>query len=134
MFDKEMVSKLKPYMVLKNNKSSNVYDFIKEFDRDHISFKMPYSFMMGVFNYLSSLFHASQQMYVNHLLQKCNSTKNKYFKEKFNCIYKCIAHSDDSGAKIIHQCDCANIRALFYHELLLKTANHMLSHKKCVIS
>lgn len=45
-----------------------------------------------------------------------------------------IAHSDDSAGKVLVKEPEGIRRIVFYHEFLLKSCNHLLSLKKCVVS
>jgi hypothetical protein len=90
-----------------------------------------FSFAMGIFNYLSSLMHASNQLYLRYLIQKVPKNIGK---NDFRGDMILIAHSDDSGGKTY--CNNQNSLAtmLYIHELTMKACNHMLSKKKSNIS
>lgn len=101
------------------------------------SLSMNYSFMMGIFNYLSSLLHSSVQMfYMNEIVPRMN--------EKLDCTMKVQlwAHSDDSGGIFdLHsftedksQNDSLMRKYLAVYELLQKSCNHMFSLKKCTVT
>jgi len=90
-----------------------------------------FSFAMGIFNYLSSLMHAANQLYLRYLIQKIPKNIGK---NDFRGDMILIAHSDDSGGKTY--CNSQNSLAsmLYIHELTMKGCNHMLSKKKSNIS
>jgi len=93
--------------------------------------EMPFSFMMGIFNYLSSLMHAGNQLYVNYLIRQIPmKISPNIFKGEMNLI----AHSDDSGGTSYSANYESLISMTFIHELSMKGCNHMLSKKKSSIS
>jgi hypothetical protein len=98
-------------------------------------FVMPYSFVMGIFNMLSSLYHAGVQ-----LLADRETCINNF--EKYNIITALLldAHSDDSqGTLNIEKNNNIKIdevakNTLSYYQHLQKANNHLMSIKKCNIS
>jgi hypothetical protein len=84
---------------------------------------MPYSFMMGIFNYLSSLMHAASQLY---FAEKIASPRGVSF--------QFMAHSDDSGGICISKSQERNISVMGLYEVYQKSLNHLLSKKKSQIS
>jgi len=110
-FIKNMSNGINVYSI-QNNKSSAE------------SVQVPFGFVMGMFNYLSSMFHAASQLYFKHLIESI------YPKVRFHAI----AHSDDSGAKI--ECYSEKLaRKVFYiYEIFQKACGHILSPKKTVFS
>lgn len=119
------------------NKKTNG-DYSLYFDHDDVEkssfFQMPYSFVMGIFNMLSSLMHAGLQ-----LLAKTEI-------ENFSAIYgvniqlNLVAHSDDSAGSLAIEsndekvCDKILVRSVTLYEAMQKCVNHMMSEKKCNIS
>lgn len=91
--------------------------------------EMPYSWVMGIFNYTSSFMHAANQKYASYLLMK---TSLKNYKEETSLVM--FAHSDDSGGRLNVSSMYMAKRAVIIYEILLKTCNHLLSKKKSVIS
>jgi hypothetical protein len=90
---------------------------------------MPYSWVMGIFNYTSSFLHAANQKYFSYLLFK--STIINYKEE---CVMVMFAHSDDSGGRLTTSTKPLIKRALTLYEINLKACNHLLSKKKSVVS
>jgi hypothetical protein len=90
-----------------------------------------FSFAMGIFNYLSSMMHAANQLYLRYLIQRIPKAIGK---TPFRGDMILIAHSDDSGGKTY--CNNHNSLAsmLYMHEFVMKGCNHMLSKKKSNIS
>ena len=95
--------------------------------------RMPYSFMMGMFNYLSSVLHAiSQQYFIDNIVP--------IIARETHCEIKMVmyAHSDDSGGfiEIYNAIDTEAVlsEVLKEYEGFQKCLNHMLSLKKCTVS
>lgn len=105
--------------------------FIKSGDNYYI--RMPYSFMMGMFNYLSSIYHAfCQRYFIKNIIP--------LIAQKWKCkiMMKMFAHSDDSGG-FIEISDTLEYNevlndVLRIYESFQKCNNHMLSLKKCTVS
>jgi hypothetical protein len=134
-FKKEIVVSPRAWKVFSSNKSNE--QFIKHFDLvkdlDTAKFKMPYSFIMGIFNYLSSLMHAINQ--VDACEKACEMVRIQTGED---IAFNMDAHSDDSGGIIVmknnHNKDKVLKIAVKVYEYNLRRVNHMLSTKKCVIS
>jgi hypothetical protein len=88
-----------------------------------------YSWVMGIFNYMSSFLHAANQKYFSYILT--TSTRNQFQED---CQINMFAHSDDSGGKITTSSPALLRRALILYEINLHAANHLLSKKKSVVS
>nr|QLF99174.1 RNA-dependent RNA polymerase [Halophytophthora RNA virus 7] len=112
-----------------NEKNKSISHFFKyDEDVDAYSFKMPYSFVMGIFNYLSSLMHAAGVMLAQ-------SKMNIYLNEENNYInYHINVHSDDSGGLISATNEDTLELAIKGYELIQRRLNHNLSKKKCNFS
>lgn len=91
--------------------------------------EMPYSWVMGIFNYTSSFLHAANQKYFSYLLMK---TSLITYKEETSLVM--FAHSDDSGGRLSASNICLAKRGVILYEIFLKSCNHLLSKKKSVIS
>jgi hypothetical protein len=112
--------------------------FARYFQDDHEKessyFNMPYSFVMGIFNMLSSLFHAGAQ------IMSCDLIGIELLEQNINMNFHMLAHSDDSAGRLsIQKVEKIDIlkhmkRMLGQYESLQKGCNHMMSLKKCVIS
>lgn len=120
----------KPHIVnmIKKNKQIKDVDFewfVGDDTRKGFYMEMNYSWMMGIFNYFSSLMHVANQMYAAHLLR---ITTNLSYESEFHL--QMVAHSDDSAGKAVCKNEDHMRRGLFIYQTLLKSANHMLSMKK----
>jgi hypothetical protein len=107
-------------------KNSNTRDLLSDLSltaEGDSEFIMPYSFMMGIFNYLSSLFHAASQLYFDEVIS-----------EPMGVSFKLLAHSDDSGGVIISKSYEKNIKLFKMYECFQKGNNHLFSDKKCSLS
>lgn len=95
---------------------------------DYIMIKYPHSFVMGIYNYLSSLFHAGSQLLFRHLLMMSNLKKNDKFLD-----FNAIAHSDD--AQGVLTCSTTEMKTFIIksYESFSKHLNHMQSNKKCQV-
>jgi hypothetical protein len=96
-------------------------------------FKMPYSFVMGIFNMLSSLMHAGVQIYAKNLLEPV------FLSRGFNVDFDMYAHSDDSGGRLSYDISMPNSyneckSLLGKYEFIMKCSNHLMSIKKCNVS
>lgn len=124
---------------LKFSELLNKIKTIKVEETNCYQLKMPFSFMMGIFNYLSSLLHSANQLYICYLNQKViDKINNKNSKNNLNLILKSnitlFAHSDDSaGVSYVNSKESLYLTC-FNHELLMKGCNHLLSKKKTCVS
>jgi hypothetical protein len=120
----------KPHIVemLRNNHSIKNVDFewlVEDKARKGFYMNMSYSWMMGIFNYFSSLMHVANQMYISHILRITTSLS---YNAEFHL--QMVAHSDDSAGKAVCKDEEHMARGLFIYQTLLKSSNHMLSMKK----
>lgn len=90
---------------------------------------MPYSWVMGIFNYTSSFLHAFNQKYISYLITQ---TSLDNFQEETTMVM--FAHSDDSGGRISSTNEKLIQRGLIIYEIGLKACNHLLSRKKSTVS
>nr|UUW20962.1 MAG: RNA-dependent RNA polymerase [Sanya bunya-like virus 15] len=96
---------------------------------EHYEFDMKFSFVMGIFNYLSSMMHAFNQMYASELIRDYNLSRGNGL-----VILRMNAHSDDSAGESQHQDEKSIVPTIALYDWLLKGANHMLSIKKSQIN
>jgi hypothetical protein len=131
MYKKKVYTREYVYNILKNNQSTPK-EYLDEFTCDDRSkgyfFYMPYSWMMGIFNYLSSLLHVVNQMHVSHMIMVASTRV-----DLTTTHYHMIAHSDDSAGKIFTNSITSLRKSFLIYECMLKSCNHMLSDKKCNI-
>jgi len=96
---------------------------------DAYEFVVKFSFVMGIFNYLSTALHAANQLVASEVIRlKC-------LQDGLGLVVldpKC--HSDDSVVTSYHE-DPKSIRlTVMMYDWLLKSSNHMLSVKKSQIN
>jgi hypothetical protein len=113
-----------------NKRTRNKYkdDFTVNDVQGSASFIMPYSFVMGIFNMLSSLYHAGVQILAKKYIFE-DAVSRGCFAE-----FDMLAHSDDSGGNlsvIAKDPKSESKRHLGFYQNLQKSANHLMSTKKC---
>jgi hypothetical protein len=132
LYEKRVYFNVAEVEVLKNNpiyyEIVNKYLHFDEVVKGYY-LEMPYSWMMGIFNYTSSLMHAFNQKYASYLIFK---TSMLSFNEETKLFM--FAHSDDSGGRISANNKGLIKRGLILYEINLKACNHLLSKKKSVVS
>jgi hypothetical protein len=132
MFTKKFVTREHVVSKMRNNKRFEPYlNSMASFDRvaDAYSIGVQFSFVMGIFNYLSTLMHAANQLVASEVIrqQALNSGLGLVVLDP-----KC--HSDDSVVSSYHE-DPASIElSVKLYDWLLKGANHMLSIKKSQVN
>jgi len=84
---------------------------------------MPYSFLMGMFNYLSSFFHAASQLYFSSKISPRLEVESTF-----------LAHSDDSAGVLSSANIKLNLKAFKVYHHFQKSINHILSSKKSNLS
>jgi hypothetical protein len=124
MFDKKVRIQARYVETLrKNGKTEHLAStLVKRADGDY-EMVMPYSFMMGIFNYLSSLLHAFGQLYFNDKIARPQSA-----------TVNLIAHSDDSGGVFLAKDYETNLLIYRQYEMFQKGLNHLMSKKKSSLS
>lgn len=133
IYDKKFITRNYVFDTFKNNKSYE--DHIKLFKdrpdlaKDAKELHVRFSFVMGIFNYLSSLMHSMNQLFASETIMKY-CLKN----DLGLCIISADAHSDDSEAKGFHERKESYSVSVALYDYLLKSANHMLSVKKSMIN
>jgi len=106
-----------------NSETKNLFNILEKRDDGDFEITMPYSFMMGIFNYLSSLLHAFSQLYFNEKIA-----------QRQGAFFNLIAHSDDSGGVILSNSYEKNLLIFSQYEIFQKFCNHLLSKKKSSLS
>nr|UYL94440.1 MAG: RNA-dependent RNA polymerase [Sanya bunya-like virus 20] len=89
----------------------------------------PFSFVMGIFNYLSSMMHAFNQMHATELIRLWHLKRNLGL-----VVMSMNAHSDDSAGESQHEDPRSIDTTLVMYDYLLKASNHMLSTKKSQVN
>nr|APG79254.1 RNA-dependent RNA polymerase [Shayang ascaridia galli virus 1] len=95
------------------------------FYENYVMIQEPHSFVMGIYNYLSSLLHSGSQLLFRHLL---HISELASVDQKLD--FYAIAHSDDAQGMI--KCSTQNMceRVIKAYETYGKYLNHMQSNKK----
>jgi hypothetical protein len=106
-----------------NEAYSHIEEYLIKREDGDFELIMPYSFMMGIFNYLSSLMHAASQMYFSDNLAPTIGA---------SCNF--LAHSDDSAGIITARNYDKCLRTYDIYEKFQRTLNHLMSKKKCCLS
>jgi hypothetical protein len=124
MFHKKVRIQARYYDILKANSSTEeLSNHLQKREDGDYELIMPYSFIMGIYNYLSSLFHAFSQLYFNDKIAS-----------KLGASVNLIAHSDDSGGVIMSNSYEKNIDIFSLYETYQKGCNHLMSKKKSSLS
>jgi hypothetical protein len=111
-------------LLKKNSVTEHLVKHLKEISPEgDYQLQMHYSFMMGIFNYLSSLMHASTQLYFDTKISR-----------PLGVSFNLLAHSDDSGGAIFSRNWDHNIFLFKQYEMFQKGLNHLMSKKKCALS
>nr|QUA12643.1 polyprotein [Phytophthora cactorum bunyavirus 1] len=110
-------------MLKKNPETLALTDLLDCREDGDYEFTMPYSFMMGIFNYLSSLLHAFSQLYFDNKIARA-----------FGVSFNLLAHSDDSGGVVFSDKMSKNYEMFRMYEMFQKGLNHLMSKKKCSLS
>jgi hypothetical protein len=132
MFQKQFVTRRHVISKMINNERFKEYENIKGLRdtlAEAVSFTVKFSFVMGIFNYLSTLMHSANQMVATEVI------RNVCLKENLGLVMinaKC--HSDDSVVSSYHEEDKSVKPSLMLYDWLLKSANHMLSVKKSQVN
>jgi hypothetical protein len=132
MMQKRYIIRPSIYDVVKNNTTYNPYmQFMKQQKEpsDFYEIDVPFSFVMGIFNYLSSLMHAANQLYASEMI------RDWHLRRGLGMVTLSMnAHSDDSAGESQHE-DLRSIpTTLGLYDWMLKSANHMLSVKKSQVN
>jgi hypothetical protein len=128
---KEIKTRIQIYNQLQS-KTGNKYDHYFTIDEEEESagFIMPYSFIMGMFNMLSSLYHAGAVKLIKREIEM----QAAFDLEKVD--FNMLAHSDDSGGNLSILGDekkskPLSIKYISFFEHYQKCCNHLMSVKKC---
>jgi hypothetical protein len=96
-------------------------------DKDSAHFVLPYSFVMGIFNLLSSLMHAASLILIKQY------SLLEYAKINVNVDFSIVSHSDDSGGTVTIPENSPISPHLKTLAMFQKMGNHMYSDKKCSV-
>jgi hypothetical protein len=129
MTDKQFIFRENIFEKISSNKGFE--EILKEMKKNegYRTLSIPFSFVMGIFNYLSSMMHVANQLFASEVILKyCLSNKMGL------CILEMKAHSDDSAGFCFHEDQKSIKPAVLIYDWLLKSNNHMLSVKKSQVN
>jgi hypothetical protein len=132
MYKKEFVTRRHVLSKMVNNERFEVYKDLEGLRgelAEMASFTVKFSFVMGIFNYLSTLMHSANQMVATEIVRNI-CLRNNHGLVMLNA--KC--HSDDSVVSSYHEKEESVKPSLLLYDWLLKGANHMLSVKKSQVN
>jgi len=132
MFSKKFITREHVISKMRNNiRFEKFKDIPEKFEKvaDAYCFTVQFSFVMGIFNYLSTLLHAANQIVASEVIRN-------------NCLSKGLGlvildpkcHSDDSVVSSYHENSKSVGISVKLYDWFLKGANHMLSIKKSQIN
>nr|UUW20958.1 MAG: RNA-dependent RNA polymerase [Sanya bunya-like virus 11] len=132
MYEKFFITREHVYNKIKNNKRFEAFDGLLNVSNTiagAYTMAVPFSFVMGIFNYLSTMMHAANQIVASEVIRD-------------QCSYRGLGlvlldpkcHSDDSVVTSYHEKPDSIGFSLKMYDWLLKGANHMLSIKKSQVN
>jgi hypothetical protein len=124
---KQIYTRKPIFDIFSKSKTNDAYKIYFNDDNENggVYFVMEYSWVMGIFNYFSSLFHVACQLHSSHIIRL--STKNMGLGDN---ILHMMAHSDDSAGKFQTSSPNAHKIASIIYETLMHASNHLISRKK----
>jgi hypothetical protein len=132
MFSKKFITRQHVYDKIKNNVRFKNYENVLKVSQlvsETYEMTVKFSFVMGIFNYLSTLMHSANQIVATEVVRD-QCLKNS----EGLVILDAKCHSDDSVVSSYHEKDISLRRSVILYDWLLKGANHMLSIKKSQIN
>jgi len=132
VMDKEFVTRGHVMKTVVNNKAySDLLEHIKKDPviKDKYNIKVKFSFVMGIFNYMSSFMHAINQMVASEIVMSYNLSSGNGL-----VLMDPKAHSDDSVITSYHENDASVYPTVKLYDWVLKCSNHMLSVKKSQVN
>lgn len=131
MYAKKFLIREHVYNKIVNNVKFDKYrDYVKASKiANTFEITVKFSFVMGIFNYLSTIMHAANQIVASEIV------RNQCLNRGMGLVIldpKC--HSDDSVVSSYHEDPRSFKTSIHLYEWLLKGANHMLSIKKCQVN
>ncbi|QTT61001.1 RNA-dependent RNA polymerase [Phytophthora condilina negative stranded RNA virus 9] len=128
MTDKRFIIRPKIFESIRKNKTYEGFlHYLKKEEQPSEMYSMPakFSFVMGIFNYLSSMLHAVNQISASEVIRQW------HMKRSLGLVNLTMnAHSDDSAGVSFHEKPESVLSTIVIYDWFLKGANHMLSVKK----
>jgi hypothetical protein len=132
MFSKKFLTREHVLSKMRNNLRFNKYKHIPQkmgLAADAYGFTVKFSFVMGIFNYLSTLLHAANQIVASEVIRNSSLSSGRGL-----VILDPKCHSDDSVVTSYHEDPTSVELSVKVYDWFLKGANHMLSIKKSQIN
>nr|WAK73573.1 RNA-dependent RNA polymerase [Phytophthora palustris bunya-like virus 8] len=131
MMNKRYITREHVYNSIKNNERYAALRGLMKPAKEAGTYEMgvKFSFVMGIFNYLSSLMHAANQMLSSEIIMNYNLKSGNGL-----VIMDPKCHSDDSAITSYHENPASIKPSVTLYDWLLKAGNHMLSVKKSQVN
>jgi len=132
MYRKSFLTREHVVSKMRNNErfkpfAANIHKFNKAADAYAMTVK--FSFVMGIFNYLSTLLHAANQLVASEVIRSISLSRGTGL-----AILDPKCHSDDSVVSSYHESKDSVAMTVKVYDWMLKSANHMLSVKKSQVN
>ncbi|QTT60998.1 RNA-dependent RNA polymerase [Phytophthora condilina negative stranded RNA virus 6] len=132
MMSKRFITKDSVFQIIEKNKTYTEFlPFLKKKTDPDTFYEMDvdFSFVMGIFNYLSSLMHSINQLYASEIIREW------HLKRELGTVNLLMnAHSDDSAGESQHEREDTVTSTVCMYDWMLKAGNHMLSIKKSQVN
>jgi hypothetical protein len=132
MYRKSFITREHVISKMRNNERFKPYaSDIKRFGKaaDAFSMTVKFSFVMGIFNYLSTLLHSANQLVASEVIRSISLSRGTGL-----AILDPKCHSDDSVVSSYHESKDSVEMTVKVYDWMLKSANHMLSVKKSQVN
>lgn len=132
MFTKQFVTREHVLSKMRSNERFKKYShLVKDMKNISNAFTMTvrFSFVMGIFNYLSTLMHSANQLVASEVIRSVCLRRGLGL-----VVLDPKCHSDDSVVSSYHEQPSSLPVSVKIYDWLLKSANHMLSVKKSQVN
>nr|UUW20960.1 MAG: RNA-dependent RNA polymerase [Sanya bunya-like virus 13] len=132
MFTKQFVTREHVLSKMRSNERFKKYShLVKDMNNISNAFTMTvrFSFVMGIFNYLSTLMHSANQLVASEVIRSVCLRRGLGL-----VVLDPKCHSDDSVVSSYHEQPSSLPVSVKIYDWLLKSANHMLSVKKSQVN
>nr|QUA12645.1 polyprotein [Phytophthora cactorum bunyavirus 3] len=132
MMSKTFITRQHVYDKIVNNKRFSKYKDLLTMSKkisNTFNLTVRFSFVMGIFNYLSTMMHAANQLVASEIIRYQSMSNGHGL-----TIMDPKCHSDDSVVTSYHEEEASIDPAVKLYDWLLKGGNHMLSVKKSQVN